>query len=185
MIDYLPKNIPRLLINRTIVHPKHVTAESDEEDDPREKEFRENYVFDAYLLGFCDVVTRSLAKYLFSKEAPSSQGAVKAAGCSSLAALKSDDDEFRVNEWKSTVVPRERVFLFPGAQPPTTLDDNEPAEDAVYCEIAHCDGCSLLVESVVHKCKECFDYDLCASCYPKLSKKHFDGTHHFHRENVQ
>jgi NAD-dependent SIR2 family protein deacetylase len=73
VIEYLPKNIPRILINQTIVHPKSTTRAAsiteasindkncDENDD---RDFRKNYVFDAYLLGFCDDVTRALGKQL-------------------------------------------------------------------------------------------------------------------------
>jgi NAD-dependent SIR2 family protein deacetylase len=80
VIEYLPKNIPRILINQTIVHPKTNTTTStrtaaaainndscsqNEGDLPNDdREFRKNYVFDAYLLGFCDDVTRALGKQL-------------------------------------------------------------------------------------------------------------------------
>lgn len=58
VIEYLPRGIPRILVNRNIVHPKT------HEDDEIETNFRKNYVFDAYLLGFCDDVTRALGKQL-------------------------------------------------------------------------------------------------------------------------
>ena len=54
MIDYLPKNIPRILINRTIVHPPEQLEEDDDNNDDgitqqKRHDFRKNYVFDAYL----------------------------------------------------------------------------------------------------------------------------------------
>jgi len=69
VIEYLPPNIPRILINRTVVHPS--TSGSGESDNPTlgdDYDFRASYVFDAYLLGFCDDVTRAMARTLFSKE---------------------------------------------------------------------------------------------------------------------
>ena len=73
MIDYLPKNIPRILINRTIVHPPEQLEEDDDNNDDgitqqKRHDFRKNYVFDAYLLGYCDVVTRALGHDLFSND---------------------------------------------------------------------------------------------------------------------
>ena len=73
VIEYLPRAIPRILINRTIVHPQKTTAATttirpissrDKDDDNDDTDFRTNYVFDAYLLGFCDDVTRALGKQL-------------------------------------------------------------------------------------------------------------------------
>jgi hypothetical protein len=72
VIEYLPSNIPRILINRAIVHPSTTigdTAVDDDDDtDENDREFRTKYVFDAYLLGFCDDVTRALAKQLFKQQ---------------------------------------------------------------------------------------------------------------------
>ena len=76
VIEYLPPNIPRILINRTVVHPSSTSTtstntDSEEGDGDGENQqekllfVRDNYVFDAYLLGFCDDVTRALAKQLF------------------------------------------------------------------------------------------------------------------------
>lgn len=77
VIGYMPSNIPRILINRTIVHPKtsskaaqrretsHDSCDDDSEDDI---DFRDGYMFDACLLGFCDDVSTArilLAVYAF------------------------------------------------------------------------------------------------------------------------
>jgi hypothetical protein len=70
VIEYLPSNIPRILINRAIVHPSTTSGDNADDDntDENDREFRTKYVFDAYLLGFCDDVTRALAKQLFKKQ---------------------------------------------------------------------------------------------------------------------
>lgn len=185
VVGYLPTDIPRILINRGVVHPKHSTTEDDDEDenDPRSKDFRENYVFDAYLLGFCDVVTRALAKSLFSDNNSSGiqDTEVTVDGSCLLTNLENDNANFKPEEWKSTSVPTDRVFLFPGAQPP----DNTESEDMIeYSEIVHCDECSNQIMGYIHKCNECFDYDLCQSCFPELSQTHFDGSHSFHKEKL-
>jgi hypothetical protein len=77
----------------------------------------------------------------------------------------------------------ERVFLFPGAQTPPTKDDKnlggKDLEEPMYREVVYCDGCSEKIIGTIQKCVMCFDYDLCQKCYPKLSKSHYDGTHHF------
>ena len=196
MIDYLPTSIPRILINRTIVHPAH---SPDEEDPDDEEDFRDNYVFDAYLLGFCDDVTRVLAKQLFAQESVDFRGGRLLAKLS-----KRDKALFDVDEWSETKVPRERVFLFPGAQ---AVDD----VDVEYREVAHCDGCQKRIRGVIQKCADCFDYgttgtvcllgrdmwrcpgsaslisllpDLCEICYPRLSKNHFNGEHTFCSERA-
>ena len=54
-------------------------------------DIRKNYVFDAYLLGYCDVVTRALGHDLFHSDATSShtnKGLIDAALLSTV--LKSD-----------------------------------------------------------------------------------------------
>jgi Zinc finger, ZZ type len=183
VIGYLPSNIPRILINRTIVHPKH----SSDEDNLHESEFRDGYVFDAYLLGYCDEVTRVLEKLLFpasvtqmriGSEAPEKTKNV----CKLLATLQDGDDEFSASDWKAaTKVPFERVFLFPGAQTPVKDDISygRSFEEPACREVVFCDGCAKKVIGTVQKCVLCFDYDLCQGCYPALSKTHYDGKHQF------
>jgi NAD-dependent SIR2 family protein deacetylase len=174
VIGYLPPGIPRILINRTIVH----TTEKDENENKEEKDFREEYVFDAYLLGFCDDVTRALAKQLFSDvnsepHPPLDDGRL-------LSTLKQSDRIFNLAEWDSVRVPKDRVFLFPGAQPPA-IDDE--ASEIEYKEVAHCDGCSKRIKGMIKKCSICFDYDLCSACFPSLSQTHHEGSHPFYEEN--
>jgi len=177
VIGYLPPNIPRVLINRTVVHPAHSTEDDSEDGD--EKDFRENYVFDAYLLGFCDDVTRALAKQLFAAD-NENEVPKEAEHGKLLATLTDEDDTFSQEDWNSIRAPRERVFLFPGAQAASGDDHSEP----IYREIAHCDGCSERIVGTILKCSSCFDYDLCEKCYPRLSKTHYEGRHQFCEEEA-
>jgi hypothetical protein len=130
------------------------------------------------LLGFCDDVTRALAKELFSA---SSETPVEVEERKVLAALSDEDELYDAEDWKSTGVPRERVFLFPGAQ---ASSGEAASSDPSYQEVAHCDGCSKRIVGTIRKCASCFDYDLCTKCFPKLSKMHYDGKHHFAAEAV-
>lgn len=175
VIGYLPPNIPRILINRTIAHP----AEQHDEQNAagNERDPRENYVFDAYLLGFCDDVARVLVKKLFSD---STQPPETYKEGKLLAAIKEDDDHYSLDDWESCSIPNDRIFLFPGAQPPSNDDDSV----LTYREVAQCDGCDQRIVGMVQKCAICFDYDLCVKCFPSLHKKHGDGKHDFVEERV-
>mmetsp|Transcript_5177 Transcript_5177/g.7296 ORF Transcript_5177/g.7296 Transcript_5177/m.7296 type:complete len:622 (+) Transcript_5177:52-1917(+) len=214
VIEYLPPSIPRILINRTLVHPPRTSITSttssssdneDEEEEEEEEDFREDYVFDAHLLGFCDDVTRALVKELNDdgknrssstnvKEVKRQETTDKESTTSDnnnddesnankdgkvLASLKDDDEFYSVQDWTATHIPSERVFLFPGA-----ILSDENATDLEYKEVAHCDGCSqeITYGHKIRKCIQCFDYDLCARCYPKFSKRHFGGKHTFATE---
>ena len=184
VISYLPANIPRILINRGIAHPpeqfeKDSVNSSDESDDD-EKEFRDGYVFDAYLLGFCDDVTRALGKKLFSDDADTKKESDRGELLATLLEHDEDNEDdcsYSAADWDGVNVPKERVFLFPGALAPT-----EASEETTYREIAHCDNCSRRITGTIQKCVSCFDYDLCQKCFPTVSKTHFDGTHHFAAE---
>jgi len=186
VIDYLPANIPRILINRTIVHPpeQNEDDDTDSDSDDEEKEFRENYVFDAYLLGFCDDVTRALGKRLFSVDDEVKSETVDRGELLATILDNHDDDDdedgeddssYCAGDWVGVEVPRDRVFLFPGAQAPAEVG----AEEVSYQEVAHCDGCSKRIVGTIQKCVSCFDYDLCQKCFPVLSTAHFNGEHNF------
>lgn len=180
----------RILINRTIVHPPDQAnddgySSSDDSTESADREFRSDYVFDAYLLGFCDDVTRALGKKLFpnleetsidSSESDTEEGKLLATVLDSNNGT-GDDSSFSAERWGSVLVPPDRVFLFPGAQAPT-----ETADEIAYREIAQCDGCSVRIVGTIRKCSSCFDYDLCQDCYPLLSKTHYNGEHHFASE---
>jgi NAD-dependent SIR2 family protein deacetylase len=180
VIEYMPPGIPRILINRTVVQPSTRCADSEEE----EKDLRDQYVFDAILLGFCDEVTRRLAKKMFIDDgcrtaSPDTKPAgCKAAGRLLTEVLKGNDDEYKAENWKTLSVPPERVLLFAGA----LASHNDGQEELTYQEIAHCDGCSNQIHGTIQKCVVCFDYDLCQNCFPSLSKTHYDGIHTFSAE---
>lgn len=166
VISYLPPSVPRILINRNVVNaPSAVTNDDDGEED-EEEEFRDNYTFDAYLLGFCDDVTRAVVKEMKTKSGKSDEGKL-------LAVLEEDDSVFSVEDWQATTIPHNRILLFPGAM--RKSDD----DDLTYTEVAHCDGCEEEIVGQIYKCIHCFDYDLCATCYPNLAKTHHDGKHTF------
>mmetsp|Transcript_32026 Transcript_32026/g.48701 ORF Transcript_32026/g.48701 Transcript_32026/m.48701 type:complete len:474 (-) Transcript_32026:153-1574(-) len=171
VIQYLPPNIPRILINRTIVSPPPYSPGDDESDekDNEEQEFREDYTFDAYLLGFCDDVTRALVKEM---EAENVQNEVEG---QILSAMGRSDTTSSEHGWQTTPIPHDRILLFPGAIA-STGDTNEGSS---YVEVAHCDGCNNKIIGTIRKCIQCFDYDLCHECYPRMSKKHFNGEHKF------
>ena len=187
MIEYLPANIPRILINRTVVHPSTSSVDDENENEAdsnaSEKEFRKNYVFDAYLLGFCDDVTRALARKLFDcpetpdKKRRRKKGKDPYGGRQLTSVLLGQVEEFEAEDWESLTIPAERVLLFPGA-----LASKDDTSEVTYREIAHCDGCSKRIYGTIQKCVNCFDYDLCVSCFPRLSKTHFDGSHCFSAE---
>ena len=180
VLQYLPPSIPRILINRTLVHPPTRRDDDDEEhnendDGDGDIDFRNEYVFDAYLLGFCDDVTRALAKEMY----PSAQKRTEVDG-RLLAALKDNDDAHNLADWESiNHIPADRVLLFPGATSGFDLID------ATYNEIAHCDGCAGKILGRIRKCVQCFDFDLCETCYPAISKSHHGGKHTFSIEGKE
>lgn len=221
VIGYLPGNIPRILINRAIVHPPKSNVEASDDndsDDDEERDFRDDYVFDAYLLGYCDDVTRLLAKNLFSTDTRDGEGdkpEEKQTFCQLLSTVRernsskveldgaasengeNDDDAddeqsvepemFKAEDWAFCKVPEERVVLFHGAEPSRGsgygYDGEEDANSEVtFREVAQCDGCSKRIEGIIQKCVDCFDYDLCQKCYPKISKTHYNGEHVFAAE---
>jgi NAD-dependent SIR2 family protein deacetylase len=205
VIGYLPANIPRILINRTIVHPRTQYTEVEKEKDEPDvsPDFRDDYIFDAYLLGNCDDVTRALVKHLAADDVAKTQditgsGTTTPATSDQLEEMGrllsevrqgknvwNEDKEalYQIEDWKTARVPAERVFLFPGAQPPTPS-----AEDTIVQlqEVCHCNACSKRIETGnIHKCLQCFDFDLCSSCFPNVSKQHNGGTHQFGLEAVK
>ena len=204
VIGYLPANIPRILINRTIVHPCSSNGSSADKvsedgiDDCVEPDFRDDYVFDAYLLGNCDDVTRALVKQLRADD-PNSDAPPKPlndlvemgrllseirAEQGEVVQDEADDNEvlYRTEDWETASVPAERVFLFPGAQAPTPSMEDSPVE---LEEVCHCNACAKRIhKGCIYKCLQCFDYDLCHKCFPKVSRNHYEGQHEFGVEKV-
>jgi len=168
VIQYLPPNIPRKLIKRPDVSAPLKGTDSGgdcSEFEDEEQEFREKYTFDAYLLGFCDDVTRTLVQEM-KMENTSVEGQL-------LAALE-DDNISSHDDWQTTSIPHQRILLFPGVIAPTGGQG-----EATYIEVAHCNGCKERITGKIRKCSQCFDFDLCQKCYPKISRKHFGGKHKF------
>mmetsp|Transcript_38651 Transcript_38651/g.116076 ORF Transcript_38651/g.116076 Transcript_38651/m.116076 type:complete len:363 (-) Transcript_38651:436-1524(-) len=177
VIQYLKPSIPRILINRNMVKaPKYNPGEEHAEEE--ETDFRDGYVFDACLLGFCDDVTRALAsKFSDGEIETESAGPFEREG----EVLCNVVDEHA--DPNGTIHglhdhPTERVLLFPGA----VFENDDSDSDITYEEVAHCDGCQGRIDGPIMKCVDCFDYDLCMTCFPRISKKHYDGSHTFARE---
>ena len=149
------------------------------------EDFRQTYDFDAYLLGYSDDVARALAKELFPSsqdgsfsEAPSGELLPELDG--SLLETNTESGFSVAGYWSEAHVPRDRVFLFPGAQ----SCNGDDASKVSYHEIANCDACSKRIHGKIRKCLACFDFDLCGRCYPAASKKHFGGKHRFSTEDA-
>jgi Sir2 family/Zinc finger, ZZ type len=214
VIEYLPANIPRILINRTIVHPSSTTTATsmslsyiggpDGRDDGIQiSDFRDNYGFDAYLLGYCDDITRALARKLFLKHSSKSNSnaetiqktkrqktlgvveSLQSQYCGGLLTrvLQGHDGNWKADDWSEIKdIPPERVLLFPGALASKKNHKDTTSEEVTYREVVHCDGCTKQIEGVIQKCVNCFDFDLCSDCFPIISKTHFDGSHIFNAE---
>lgn len=198
IIEYLSPSIPRILINQTIVIPKHGTYCGDGKrkdtdnniNGDSDKDHRDNFVFDACLLGFCDEVTTSLTDIInhknsqMSKKAPMLQGPNDFDVLCNLSRLKEV-----LNEQSLFRHPHDRIFLYPGAiinKNDDNIDDNDESTENVFEEIVHCDGCHEVIKDVVMKCTDCFDFDLCQDCYAneRVSKVHFSGHHKFVAEDI-
>jgi hypothetical protein len=228
VIQYLPRSIPRILINRNMVCPPPnpvTTADGDDDDDDEEEEdFRtDGRVFDACLLGYCDDVTRNLVKELHNPHHPSATALPISSQMSSHSnssrssgtdtnggrgrgrgrgrhapseegtllslSLLSDSVTNKTTQimqmQMQMQMPHNRVFLFPGAMLQTNGALQKKEEDMVtHTEVAHCDGCQEeIVGPILHKCSQCFDFDLCQTCYPSVSIQHYHGKHTFITES--
>jgi len=192
VITYLRPSIPRLLINRTIVVPKHTDGDSDDlDEDDDEKDHRDGYLFDALLLGFCDDVTKALS-YVLSNDNTKKKDAKskKQKNKNQLFPFQSQDckvlrdDLSVVNKIGETCLlnhPIDRVLMFPGGKLEVHNDD-----ELSYHEVVHCDECHRIIKSTIHKCVDCFDYDLCTKCHSKetKTKSHHGGEHEFVAEKA-
>ena len=196
VIKYLRPSIPRILINRAIVIPKH-TSEGDDDNcdgDEEEEDHREGRIFDALFLGFCDEITKALS-YVITQDGKKGdkvkvnkkvQATTKKK--SLLFPFQSDDCEMLCNELKkleelgSTGLlnhPPARILLFPGAK----LEKHED-DELSYNEVVHCDECHKVIKGTIMKCTNCFDYDLCRKCHstPSILNSHSEGKHIFIEE---
>jgi NAD-dependent SIR2 family protein deacetylase len=211
IVDFLRPSIPRILINRTIVIPKHTdnkyssvkddhvqddrkeakdeNDDDDDDDDEKEKDFRNGYLFDALLLGFCDDITNSLAKVLWGdchenheRLSSESHGALSLHQQMDCKLLR--DDMTQINDLGMRCLlnhPPERILIFPGTIWKAHEGEDDDDEVECYHEIVNCNECNCIISGMVFKCNDCFDYDLCKTCHSKVkrNRSHHGGKHKF------
>jgi len=182
VMDYLPSNIPRILINRNYIHPPSVPESSSVNGS--DANAARVLPFDAYLLGNCDAVTKALASELGWIKSPKTSPNENNFFDSSLSIQVGDNPISRratstSSAAESTIPSNLRnasTFIFSGA----VLDKiSNSANNGSVSVTIHCDGCDKNIGSCSMKCEQCFDFDLCQDCYPIVSKEHFLGRHKF------
>lgn len=153
VVDYLPPDIPRILINRNIVTvPKQSTNEQ-----------AGSFTFHACLLGNCDDVVKALeAKMKGGDDEESTDNQNES------NRLVTSNEKWLQNQ------PKESVLLFTGA---VISGTKEPETQQKL--VVHCDECQNVIEGKIYCCKTCFDYDLCGDCFPNSSLVHANGSHEF------
>ena len=158
LVGFLPDNIPRILINRDIVHVR-------KQD--------EICLFDACLLGNCDAVTQAIKDKITNTHNNKSEDEQYRSG-----SLVTEDN---YGAWLKNQ-PRESVLLFEGAllSAPTTKEAALPPQNVVV----HCDHCESEIKGNIYCCKSCFDFDLCGNCYPEVKLTHAAGKHEFEIERT-
>lgn len=200
VMDYLPANIPRILINRNYLYAA-----------PSNSKYASNTTTkDAELPPLTSIGTRTTTnpQQVFHRS-PSTSTL-----CSSLLHRRLPFDAYLLGDcdiitsaiaqefgWETPKITATisncssldsttlaNTFLFPGAVlddskeefNSSIIDDKEEGEEREdeYMGIIHCDGCNNKILASM-KCNQCFDYDLCYDCYPSISKKHFRGKHTF------
>lgn len=152
VVDYLPPDIPRILINRNIVS---VPTQSNEKAG--------SFTFHACLLGNCDDVVKAL-----EAEMKGGNNAKSIDNQNGSNRLVRSDELWLQNQ------PKESVILFTGA---VTSDTKELETQQKL--VVHCDECQEVIEGKIYCCKTCFDYDLCGDCFPNASLVHANGSHEF------
>lgn len=164
LVGFLPDNIPRILINRDIVQV--VKSPSQHE---KQVEF---CLFDACLLGNCDAVTKAIKDKIIDTNTKSEEKHIHS------GRLVTDDNN---GTWLKNQ-PRESVLLFEGAllSTPTPKDATVPPPNVVV----FCDHCQNEIKGNIFCCRNCFDFDLCGDCYPKVKLTHADGKHEFDIESI-
>ena len=209
VIKYLRPSIPRILINRAVVIPKHTSGEDEDKDDEDGIDHRDGYLFDAILLGFCDEVTKAVAYVMENndeggrkkqkieaskeKQEPSKTKKRKKIAQASGTEKKpfpfqSDDCKALCNDAKTleAIGPSKNCLLNHPIDrillfPGAKLEAQKDDDDdvTVYHEVVHCDECHDVIKDIIMKCLNCFDFDLCKKCHKKTASKHFEGKHKF------
>ena len=211
VIQYLPSNIPRILINRNIVQmPKTNAAPTTTTACSNEEEFvRDGYDFDAYLLGNCDDIINALSqrmdilkKQKHDKEnqhhEPSPSSPITKISNNNYLSGKivTNQDIVNMQQNKNNNINEsilQRTLLFKGADVNELLlmDDNNIYDATTKTltatkEIVLCDNCNMQINTYAMKCNVCFDYDLCYNCYNSSNcvKEHYNGSHAFIKESL-
>lgn len=184
VVTYLRCEIPRILINRTIVRVP--TSE------------HSNFLFNACLLGNCGEISVNASCQQQCKVPTTnnsqkigndSDDVVEALGAKmrrieittktspDLDCIDSGNLMLSGESWLRNNA-KECILLFPGAK---VTHSNVSISNQLR-EIVHCDSCQLVVEGSLYCCKVCFDYDLCPTCYPTAVLTHANGKHEFRVE---
>ncbi|KAJ0394686.1 hypothetical protein ATCC90586_005560 [Pythium insidiosum] len=158
--SFVPRHIPQVVINKTPLKKKKLKTDR-EEPQP----------FDLQLLGDCDTIVR----YLSSK-------------------LGWELDR-QLSEPTSTKSPprmiahkNSRRVCFGECECEGVADGEmkrktTSTQDDSVVEAVVCDGCgeTAMEGAPLYHCVDCFDYDLCATCFADGSERHFGGNHEFRR----
>lgn len=204
VIQYLSPSMPRLLINRNVVKAANQRIRNNEveeedgkkgDEEEEEEDTRDGYVFDACLLGNCDDVSNALGKEInrgikgkLEKERKSATDSNDGDDETTYRMLCNVEEEYRGADGTIRGLhrhPPSRVLLFTGAAIPKEGEGSgegvDSASEVSYKEVAQCDGCQEQIEGEIMKCQQCFDFDLCKTCFDagKLAKTHFEGKHTF------
>jgi hypothetical protein len=171
VVHYLRSDIPRILINRTIVQIPKV---SNNEDDGC-------LLFHTCLLGDCDVIVEALSHRMQSHHG---SGSNEGKGITTtLGGVNYDSQNCfiqRNDEAWGHVQPKESILLFQGAEfVNNTVALVVPPPATPSKSIAYCDECQNEIQGQIYYCKTCFDYDLCSICYSNPRVIHADGKHEF------
>ena len=162
LVGFLPDNIPRILINRDIVQVVKSPVKPDE-----------FCLFDACLLGNCDAVTQAIKDKISNTDVDTNTEEENNSG-----GLVNDEN---YGTWLKNQ-PRESILLFEGAllSAPIAKDAAIPLPNV----FVFCDHCRNEIKGNIFCCKNCFDFDLCCDCYPKVKLTHADGKHEFGMEST-
>ncbi len=169
ILSYLSPSIPQVLINRDVVLPPAHLSDG----------------FDLKLLGNCDDIVEYVCRSLKWD----------------LAWGLGSGSGGQHNTYR-------RPICVPVHEPPNTYhfllegEKNQPSRTGLVAaaspehhhavvEVVTCDGCNAEIggirskdgpRSIIFSCMECFDYDLCFSCYSMGSNEHIKSKgHHFTR----
>jgi len=166
VVEYLPSHIPRILINRNIVHASTQRQHINNPTTSRQ-------LFHACLLGNCDDVVKALEQGMKPNNDDQTKSTEKnGIHRQGMKGLVVNDEAWLKNQ------PKESVLLFPGA---SVSISHEPESHQTL--VVHCDECQNQIEGSIFCCKTCFDYDLCSTCFPKASLTHANGKHEFLEES--